>query len=98
VTDRSAGAVATAGRIDALGGTGALPCRIRFARCVTAFGNAGPTRSAFRGNAAFGLAITGTGRPLAMGLTKPCPGRLIVWIARALWMLLKMMLLRGGRR
>jgi hypothetical protein len=41
--------------------------------------------------------MTGTGRPFASGLTKPRPGRLIVSILRALWMLAKMISLRGGR-
>lgn len=95
--ERSCGAVATAGRIEALGGTGALPCWIRLARWVTAAGRAVPTRWTPAGWTAFGFGMTGTGRPLASGLTKPGLGRLMVSITRTLCMLVKKTSLRGGR-
>jgi hypothetical protein len=94
---------ALAGLIDALGGTGALPCWISVARCATDGGSAG-------------LALPGAGAgtapgtpPLLAGRTAaptgaPCPGakpcgggRLItVLMTVVLWMLAKMMLFGGG--
>jgi hypothetical protein len=95
---------ALAGLIDALGGTGALPCWISVARCATDGGSAG-------------LALPGAGAgtapgtpPLLPGRTAapagaPCPGakpcggggRLItVLMTVVLWMLAKMMLFGGG--
>lgn len=97
IDERSCGAVAATGRIDALGGTGALPCWIRLARWVTAAGSAVPTRWVPVGCTAFAFGITGTGRPLASGLTKPGLGRLMFSITRTLCMLVKNTSLRGGR-
>lgn len=86
----------TAGPIDALGGTGALPCWISVALCATEGGSAGvaaPGAATGIGPLAPGgtLAEPGTGAPPGGG------GRLMtVLITRVLWMLEKMMLFGGG--
>jgi hypothetical protein len=93
--------VLTAGLIDALGGTGALPCWISVARCATAGGSTGvaPPRP---GATTAGAGTAPLGRPpsLTPGTGPGAPGgggRLMTLLMTALlWMLAKMMLLGGG--
>lgn len=83
----------TAGLIEALGGTGSFPCWISEARCATAGGNAGPAPGDTAGRPAFAL-----DRPPTPGTTGPGGGgRLMtLLITVVLWILVKMMLFRGG--
>lgn len=80
-------ALGVVGTIEALGGTGNLPCWIRLARWATAGGSAGVVATAPRGNA--GKA----GAPGAGGA-----GGLLMTLLMTvvLWMLAKMMLFGGG--
>ena len=90
----------TAGLIDALGGTGALPCWISVALCATEGGSAGVAAP----GAATEIGPLAPNRALAESGTGGLPGgggggggRLItVLITRVLWMLAKMMLFGGG--
>jgi len=88
-----------AGLIEALGGTGALPCWISVARCATEGGNAGPAAP----GAATGsppLAPGGMAAPSGPrwpGAKPGCGERLITLLMTVvLWMLAKMMLFGGG--
>ena len=91
----------TAGLIDALGGTGALPCWIRLARCATAGGSVGVALPACPGTT--GAPIRPPGLPPgpttgAPPCGAPPSGRRLMTLAMAerLWMLAKMMLFGGG--
>jgi hypothetical protein len=92
--------LATAGLIDALGGTGALPCWISVALCATDGGSAGVAAP----GAATGIAPLAPIGVLAESGTTGAPpggggagGRLItVLMTRVLWMLEKIMLFGGG--
>jgi hypothetical protein len=72
------------GLIDALGGTGSLPCWIIEARCATAGGRAGPAVPARAAAAAVGEFGVGVGWLITLLITA------------VLWMLLKTMLFGGG--
>ena len=72
------------GLIEALGGTGSLPCWIREARCATAGGSDGP-------------GVPARAAAAAVGELGVAVGWLItVLITVVLWMLLKTMLFGGG--
>jgi hypothetical protein len=72
------------GLIDALGGTGSLPCWISEARCATAGGSDGP-------------GVPARAAAAAVGELGVAAGWLItVLITVVLWMLAKTMLLGGG--
>ena len=87
-----------AGLIAALGGTGALPCWIRLARCATDGGSAGLAAP----GAAMGIPPLAPGgttapSPRCPGAKPGCGGRLITLLMTVvLWMLAKMMLFGGG--
>ena len=85
-----------AGLIEALGGTGALPCWISVARCATAGGSVGvaPPCPGATGRAG---ASAGLGAKPGHRGAAGCGGRLITLLMTALlWMLAKMMLFGGG--
>ncbi|PPD04965.1 MAG: hypothetical protein CTY30_12270, partial [Methylocystis sp.] len=94
--------VLTAGLIDALGGTGALPCWIRVALCATAGGSTGvaPPCPGAPATTGAGTAPLGLAPPFRPGTGPRGPGgggRLMTLLMTALlWMLAKMMLFGGG--
>jgi hypothetical protein len=95
-----------AGLIEALGGTGSLPCWISEAFCAAAAGSAGPAPTGGTPGPAPPLAADGGAAALgrAAGSPRPagaagggCGGWLMtVLMTVVLWMLVKMMLFGGG--
>jgi hypothetical protein len=94
--------VLTAGLIEALGGTGALPCWISVALCATAGGSTGvaPPCPGAPATAGDGTAPFGLAPPLAPGTGPRTPGGggllMTLLMTVLLWMLAKMMLFGGG--